>query len=86
LGLPRHTRLHLGERAVVRVTGLRNPCQQINDFRSGLLKVAVSRAENGQLVRKAGIMGVVEQGGTVYPGDIIRVELPPEPHIPLGRV
>ena len=86
LGLPRHTRLHLGERAVVRVTGLRNPCQQINDFRSGLLKVAVSRAENGELVRKAGIMGVVEQGGAVYPGDTIRVELPPEPHIPLDRV
>lgn len=86
LSLPRDTRLHLGERAVVRVTGLRNPCQQINDFRSGLLKVAVTRNENGELVRKAGIMGVVEHGGTVYPGDAIRVELPPEPHIPLDRV
>jgi MOSC domain-containing protein YiiM len=86
LKLPRHARLHLGHAAVVRVTGLRNPCQQINDFRSGLLKIAVSRAENGQLVRKAGIMSVVEQGGTVCPGDTIRVELPAEPHLTLDRV
>ena len=86
LSLPRDTRLRLGEQAVARVTGLRNPCQQINNFRPGLLKVAVSRDESGELVCKAGIMGVVEHGGTVYPGDIIRVELPPEPHIPLGRV
>jgi MOSC domain-containing protein YiiM len=86
LALPRDTRLHLGEQAVVRVTGLRNPCQQINDFRSGLLKVAISRDANGELVRRAGIMGVVERGGTVVPRDIIRVELPPGPHIPLDRV
>jgi MOSC domain-containing protein YiiM len=86
LALPRDTRLHLGERAVVRVTGLRNPCQQINDFRSGLLKVAITRDANGELVRRAGIMGVVELGGVVTPCDTIRVELPPGPHIPLDRV
>ena len=86
LALPRDTRLHLGEQAVVRVTGLRNPCQQINDFRSGLLKVAVTRDADGVLVRRAGIMGVVERGGAVVPGDTIRVELPPGPHIPLDRV
>ena len=86
LALPRDTRLHLGEQAVVRVTGLRNPCQQINDFRSGLLKVAISRDANGELVRRAGIMGVVERGGVVAPSDTIRVELPPGPHIPLDRV
>jgi MOSC domain-containing protein YiiM len=86
LALPRDTRLHLGEQAVVRVTGLRNPCQQINDFRSGLLKVAITRDANGELVRRAGIMGVVERGGVVAPSDTIRVELPPGPHIPLDRV
>lgn len=86
LSLPRHTRIHLGGQAVVRVTGLRNPCQQINEFRSGLLKVAVTRDKNGELVRKAGIMGVVEHGGSVHPGDTIRVELPPEPYLPLDRV
>jgi MOSC domain-containing protein YiiM len=86
LSLSRDTRLHLGERAVVRVTGLRNPCQQINNFRSGLLKVAITRDVNGELVRRAGIMGVVERGGIVVPGDTIRVALPPGPHIPLDRV
>jgi MOSC domain-containing protein YiiM len=86
LALPRDTRLHLGPEAIVRVTGLRNPCQQINDFRSGLLKVAITRDSDGSLVRKAGIMGVVERGGDVIPTDVIRVELPPPPHIPLDRV
>jgi MOSC domain-containing protein YiiM len=86
LALPRGTRLHLGGQAVVHVTGLRNPCQQINDFRSGLLKVAITRDTDGVLVRKAGIMSVVEHGGAVAPGDAIRVELPPGPHIPLDRV
>ena len=86
LALPRDARLYLGKQAVVRVTGLRNPCQQINNFRSGLLKVAITRDPNGQLVRKAGIMGVVERGGTIVPRDTIRIELPPGPHIPLDRV
>ena len=86
LALPRDTRLHLGPRAVVRITGLRNPCQQINNFRSGLLKVAITRDSAGALVRKAGIMGVVERGGEVAPSDTIRVELPSAPHVPLDRV
>jgi MOSC domain-containing protein YiiM len=86
LALPRDTRLHLGEQAVVRVTGLRNPCQQINNFRSGLLKVAITRDANGELVRKAGIMAVVERGGTVVASDTIGVELPPGPHNLLDRV
>ena len=85
LALPRDTRLHLGEQAVVRVTGLRNPCQQINNFRSGA-KVAITRDANGELVRRAGIMAVVERGGTVVASDTIGVELPPGPHILLDRV
>lgn len=86
LALPTGTRLRLGERAVVRVTGLRNPCRQITTFRTGLLKVAVGRDEDGAVVRKAGIMGVVERGGDVRPGDWISVELPDGPHRPLEPV
>jgi len=86
LGLPRGTRLHLGGEAVVEVTGLRNPCLQINRFQSGLLKQVLEVDGNGDVVRKGGIMGVVLTGGEVRPGDDIRVELPPLPHEPLEMV
>ncbi|MFE5296770.1 MOSC domain-containing protein [Streptomyces sp. NPDC056632] len=86
LGLPTGTRLHLGAEAVVEVTGLRNPCAQIDAFCHGLLKQVLGRDENGQVVRKAGIMSVVLAGGEVRPGDPIRVELPAEPHRPLEMV
>jgi MOSC domain-containing protein YiiM len=86
LGLPRGTRLHLGTDAVVEVTGLRNPCEQINGFRPGLLKQVLSRDADGSLVRKAGIMGIVLQGGVVRLGDAIRAELPGPPHQPLAPV
>lgn len=80
LGLPTGTLLHLGAEAVVEVTGLRNPCTQIDDFRSGLLKEVVGRDEAGNVVRRAGIMGVVRAGGPVRPGDPIAVALPDGPH------
>ncbi|CAM3506459.1 MOSC domain-containing protein [Kibdelosporangium persicum] len=86
LGLPTGTRLHLGSEAVVEVTGLRNPCIQIDLFQQGLLKQVVDRDEDGTVVRKAGIMSVVLTGGVVRPGDEIRVELPAEPHRPLEPV
>ncbi|MFF9853499.1 MOSC domain-containing protein [Streptomyces litmocidini] len=86
LSLPTGTLLHLGAEAVVEVTGLRNPCAQIDGFRHGLLKQVLGRDENGEIVRKAGVMGVVRTGGEVRPGDLIRVELPPEPYRPLERV
>jgi hypothetical protein len=86
LALPRGTRLHLGTGAVVEVTGLRNPCQQINGFQSGLLKQVLSRDADNGLVRKAGIMGVVLRGGVVRPGDAIRADLPGHPHQPLAPV
>ncbi|MFJ5551683.1 MOSC domain-containing protein [Streptomyces sp. NPDC093225] len=86
LGLSAGTLLHLGDEAVVEVTGLRNPCLQIDAFRAGLLKRVVGRDESGALVRKAGIMGVVRRGGTVRPGDAIVVEAPEGPHVPLDRV
>ncbi len=86
LVLPVGTRLHLGEEAIVEVTGLRNPCAQLDGLRPGLLAAVVGRDEHGKLVRKAGIMGIVLAGGEVRPGDPIRIELPPEPHRPLERV
>ncbi|MFI5763448.1 MOSC domain-containing protein [Streptomyces sp. NPDC051563] len=86
LALPTGTLLRLGADAVVEVTGLRNPCLQIDTFQHGLLKQVVSRDAEGKLLRKAGIMGVVHRGGTIQPGDTIEVTLPPTPHIPLERV
>lgn len=86
LGLPVGTLLHLGEEAVVEVTGLRNPCLQIDNFQAGLLKQVVGRDEAGNVVRKAGIMGVVLRGGEVRPGNAIRAELPDGPHRALERV
>ncbi|MFE7560136.1 MOSC domain-containing protein [Kitasatospora sp. NPDC057500] len=86
LALPVGTLLRIGADAVVEVTGLRNPCLQIDRFQDGLLKEVVGRDEAGNVVRKAGIMGVVRTGGVIRPGDAIEVELPAEPHRPLGRV
>ncbi|HJX29358.1 MAG TPA: MOSC domain-containing protein [Thermoanaerobaculia bacterium] len=86
LGLPTGTRLYLGEVAVVEVTGLRNPCSQLDHFQPGLLAAVLGRDEHGNVIRKAGIMGIVLVGGEVRPGDPIQVELPPEPHRPLERV
>jgi MOSC domain-containing protein YiiM len=86
LGLPTRARLHLGETAVVEVTGLRNPCRQLDRFRPGLMAATLGRDEQGKLVRKAGTMAVVLSGGEVWPGDPIRLELPPEPHRALEPV
>ncbi|MCX4683982.1 MOSC domain-containing protein [Kitasatospora purpeofusca] len=86
LGLPVGTLLRIGPEAVVEVTGLRNPCLQIDAFQDGLLKQVVGRDEEGNIVRRAGIMGVVRTGGTIHPGDPVKAELPPGPHRPLERV
>ncbi|SER63784.1 MOSC domain-containing protein [Lentzea xinjiangensis] len=86
LGLPTGTLLHLGPDAVVEVTGLRNPCVQINRFSRGLLKEVAGRGPGGELVRRAGIMSIVLTGGVVRPGDEIRVEPPAGPHRPLAPV
>lgn len=80
LDLPRGSLLRLGDHAVVRVTGLRNPCGQINDFRPGLLKRVVGAAPDGTVIRRAGVMGVVLTGGAVAPQDPIAVELPEGSH------
>lgn len=86
LALPRGTRLRLGADAIVEITGLRNPCAQIDAFQPGLLANVIEKASDGRLIRKAGIMGVVVAGGIVRPADGIFVELPAEPHLVLERV
>lgn len=78
LGLAEGTRLRLGANAVIHVTGLRNPCSQIENLKPGLLAAVLARAPDGSLVRKAGIMGVVIKGGVVKPGDaVVIVHEPP---------
>jgi MOSC domain-containing protein YiiM len=86
LGLPTGTRLHLGPDAVVEVTGLRNPCRQLDKLQPGLMAATLARDPEGHLIRKAGIMGIVLKGGEVREGDPIRVELPPPPHQKLEPV
>lgn len=86
LGLPRGARLHIGESAIIGVTGLRDPCRQLNDYRPGLMQAVLGRDAEGNLVRKAGIMGVVLEAGDIRAGDSIRIEPPPPPHLRLERV
>ena len=86
LSLPAGTRLRLGRGAVIEVTGLRSPCRQLDDFRPGLMSAVLDRDAAGRVVPRAGVMAVVVEGGEVRPGDPVHVELPPEPHRPLGPV
>jgi MOSC domain-containing protein YiiM len=86
LQLPRGTLLHLGQTAVVEVTGLRNPCRQLDDFHRGLMRALLDRDADGAPVRKAGIMSVVRADGRVRPGDPVAVELPRRPHHKLEPV
>jgi MOSC domain-containing protein YiiM len=86
LALPTGTRLHLGATAVVEVTGLRNPCVQIDGFQKGLMAATLDKDAAGNLVRKAGVMSIVLADGDVRPGDAIGVELPEEPSKPLQPV
>ena len=86
LGLPTGARLRLGSEAVVELTGLRNPCAQLDTIRPGLMAATLDRDADGNLIRKAGVMAVVLAGGEVRPGDAIEVELPPEPREPLAPV
>jgi len=86
LALPTGTKLHLGSEAIVEVTGLRNPCSQLDDFQPGLTAAVLDRDVDGNLIRKAGVMGVVVEGGLVRAGDPIEVRLPNPPFKPLERV
>lgn len=86
LALPTATRLVLGDQCVVELTGLRNPCLQLDQFQTGLMAAVLDHDEDGQLVRKAGVMAVVLTGGVVRPGDPVVIDLPPPPHQPLRPV
>jgi MOSC domain-containing protein YiiM len=86
LSLPTGTLLRLGQDAVVEVTGLRNPCVQLEGLSSGLMAAVLDRAEDGSLIRKAGVMGVVVAAGEVRPGDPVTVTLPDGPQRPLTAV
>jgi MOSC domain-containing protein YiiM len=86
LALARGTKLRLGDAAVVEITGLRNPCAQLETIQPGLMAANLGRDAQGSLIRKAGVMGIVLVGGEVRPGDPIRVEVPPGPRPALEPV
>ena len=80
LDLPLGTRIRLGDAAEVELTGLRNPCVQIERFQPGLMKRLIRRDGKGATHRRAGVMAIVVADGVVRPGDTVTVELPPAPH------
>ena len=84
--LPVGTRLHLGETAIVELTGLRSPCSKINKFQAGLMKAVIEKADDGSVIRKSGVMSIVVTGGVVRAEDAIRVELPAGDPVPLEVV
>jgi hypothetical protein len=86
LALPAGTELRIGASAVVQVTGLRNPCAQIEQFQRGLLEAVLGRTAQGELIRKTGVMSVVLAGGEVRAGDPVTVVLPAPPHRALAPV
>ncbi len=86
LALPTGARLRLGDEAVVEITGLRNPCKQLEQIQPGLMAAVLGRDAQGELIRKAGVMAVVVASGVVRVGDAITVELPDPPHVPLKPV
>lgn len=86
LELPTGTRIFFEGGAVIEITGLRNPCNQIETFMPGLLDKVLDNDDSGRMERKCGVMGIIRVGGIVCPGDTLSVEMPPEPHIRLHRV
>ena len=86
LSLPEGTKLQIGRNSVIEITGLRNPCSQLNNYQAGLTAAVLDRDGNGKLIRKAGVMGIVLQSGIVNAGDTIRVIYPPKPYRSLERV
>lgn len=86
LSLPTNTQLDFPSGAQLIVTGLRNPCAQLDNYQQGLTAATLDRDEQGQLIRKAGIMAIVTSGGRVVAGDNIHITLPAKPHLPLMPV
>lgn len=86
LSLPKDTLLSIGETVKIMVTGLRNPCKQLDSIKDGLMTAVLDKDKEGNLIRKAGIMGIVLEGGEVKIGNKITIDLPKKPHIKLERV
>ncbi len=86
ISLPVDTQLNFAKGPVLQLTGLRNPCVQIDNYQKGLLAAMLDKTADGQWVRKTGVMAVVLQGGTVQAGDRVTVQLPAAPHRPMERV
>ncbi|MBO0934796.1 MOSC domain-containing protein [Fibrella aquatilis] len=86
LALPKHTCLTIGTSAKVQITGLRNPCAQLDGIQPGLMKAVLDHDTNGELVRKAGVMGIVLASGLIKPGDSITIDFPDELFEKLQRV
>jgi MOSC domain-containing protein YiiM len=86
LELPTSARLSIGDEAVVELTGLRNPCTQLDGVQPRLMAATLDRDEQGQLIRKAGVMGVVVASGWIRPGDSIAIDLPAQSHVALSPV
>ncbi len=86
LGLPEGAQLRIGPEVVIEITGLRNPCQQLNGHSDGLMNALLDRDGAGNLIRKGGVMGIVLTGGVVKAGDGIDVSTPNRPHAPLQPV
>ncbi|MEM8891793.1 MAG: MOSC domain-containing protein [Bacteroidota bacterium] len=86
LSLPTDSILKIGQEAEIQITGLRNPCRQIDSIQEGLMKAVLDKDEDGNLIRKAGIMGIVLRGGEIKVGDGIEIKLPAKPHRKLERV
>jgi MOSC domain-containing protein YiiM len=86
LSLPKDALLQLGEEVILKVTGLRNPCDQLDNYQKGLTRAVLDKDEAGNLIRKAGIMAIVVKGGIVNLNEAISIRLPEEPHQRLERV
>ena len=86
LGLPRDSLLRIGDEAVIQITGLRNPCKQLDDYQKGLLSAVLDKTPEGELIRKSGVMAIVISGGTIKPDDSIKIQFPEEPYNKLERV
>ena len=86
LSLPKDTILNIGKNARIKITGLRNPCNQLNLLKEGLMYAVLDKDENGAIIRKAGIMGIVLEGGRIEVGDTIDIILPDKPYTKLETV
>ena len=86
LGLPRDSLLRIGDEAIIQITGLRNPCKQLDDYQKGLLSAVLDKTPEGELIRKSGVMAIVIAGGTIKPDDSIKIKLPKKPYNKLERV